>query len=141
VIYLFDPYYRRTWIYPATVFAHAVAYFLAAGFVWRNASSLAGDDSVPSQSEILTSAAAVRIMLIGIATFIGFEHLSEVINFGWQYFESPSETARGYGRGFTIGGVVTFFVALITIIVVVKGQAIRRFFSFVPDEPYEEFKE
>jgi hypothetical protein len=126
-------------VYGVLYFVVALLNFLAAGFLWRNASKFSGTNEEPTSDELLTSVGALRIAIIAIAAYHALGRLDQVVDWLATLFTSGErgQVAYLFRGGYSLGGLVTFGVAVITIIVIVKGQAVRRFYSYVidPEEP------
>ena len=91
-----DSYSRLTLAYIAIYVGQCLVTFVAAGFLWRNADKFAGSDQEPTASEVLTANKALRIAVIGIATYFAFLHLNEPMNWCWEYFSHRPEGSTNF---------------------------------------------
>ena len=122
--------------YLVAAFTAPALYFLAAAFLWKNAESFSEPAGQPD-NESLSTQNALRITLIGICSYVAFTHLGEVVNFAWDLLRprASGEPMLFFGQLYSLGDLVTFAAAIITILVIYKGRAIVQFFSY----PQREF--
>lgn len=116
-----------------------LAFLLFAGLIWRSAASFGEVSPSPNQSS-LSSASAGRLAILTIAVYMTFANFSAVVNFVLDQFEPHRGEVDLFApeRGYTIGDLATFAIAVIAILAIRYGLSFERLVAYPRLEPEEE---